>query len=84
MPNVSIVTVCYNYGHYLPECMHSVQAQTYRDFEHIVVDPGSKDDTGKVVEEYKGWHLEQKGSFGLSRSKNWGIIHSRNKPEVST
>lgn len=73
---VSIVTVCYNYGHYLTECMESVQAQTFRDYEHIVVDPGSTDDTALIVDRYgkKAGRVTDSGKpFGLSSSKNIGI-----------
>src|ERR1017187_1478152 len=41
MPRVSIITLCHNDEQYLPECIDSVQAQTYRDFEHIIVDVAS-------------------------------------------
>jgi GT2 family glycosyltransferase len=42
-PRVSIVIACWNSGVYLPRCLDSLVAQTFRDFEVIVVDNGSTD-----------------------------------------
>src|SRR3972149_11690952 len=49
MPRVSIVVPPYNYGRFLPDCLGSILAQTYRDFEVMVVDDGSTDNTEEVV-----------------------------------
>lgn len=49
-PLVSIVTASYNYAHYLPECIASVKAQTFKDYEHIVVNSGSSDNTSEVAQ----------------------------------
>jgi glycosyltransferase involved in cell wall biosynthesis len=51
-PSVSVVIATYNYGHYLAGAIDSVLAQTYQDFEVIVVDDGSTDDTPDVVRPY--------------------------------
>lgn len=49
MPLVSIVTCTYNRGALLKETIASVLTQTYQDFEYIIVDDGSDDDTKSVV-----------------------------------
>lgn len=49
MPVVSIVTCTYNRGTLLKEAIASVLSQTYQDFEYIIVDDGSDDDTKSVV-----------------------------------
>lgn len=43
MPRVSVLLTCYNHLRYLPECLESVLAQTYTDFEVIALDDGSSD-----------------------------------------
>lgn len=48
-PLVSIITASYNYAHFLQECVHSVQSQTFKDFEHIVVNSGSSDNTSDLA-----------------------------------
>ena len=50
--NVSIIIPTYNWAQFLPQCLESVFKQTYRDFEVIIVDDGSTDDTKDVVEGY--------------------------------
>lgn len=49
MPAISIIIPAYNVGPYLSECLDSVMNQTFADFEAIVVDDGSKDDTGEIA-----------------------------------
>ncbi len=51
-PLVSVVTPVYNGAKYLSECIKSVLTQTYQNFEYIIVDNVSKDDTRKIAEEY--------------------------------
>lgn len=50
MPKVSIVIPAYNSALYLPACLESVSAQSFDDFEAIVVDDGSKDSTAYVAQ----------------------------------
>lgn len=50
---VSIVTVTYNSGKYLEECINSVISQQYHDIEHIIVDGKSTDDTLQIIRKYE-------------------------------
>ncbi len=52
MPKVSIVTAAYNHVGFIRQSVESAQAQTYRDFEHIVVDDGSSDGTADVLKSF--------------------------------
>ncbi|MBI1335984.1 MAG: glycosyltransferase [Phycisphaera sp.] len=52
-PDFCVIVPAYNYGRYLPEALDSVLAQQGVDFEVIVIDDGSTDDTRKVVEGYR-------------------------------
>lgn len=49
-PLVTVLTTTYNHARFIGLCMRSVQRQSYRDFEHVIVDDGSTDGTGDVVE----------------------------------
>ena len=53
MPKISIVTYTYNRVHLLPRVIESVLAQTFRDFEYIIINNGSTDDTQPFLEQYK-------------------------------
>jgi len=49
---VSILIDNYNYAKFLPECIGSILNQTYQNFEIIIVDDGSKDNSREIIEEY--------------------------------
>lgn len=52
MPKVSIIVPVYNTEQYLPRCIDSILAQTFTDFELILVNDGSTDNSGKICDEY--------------------------------
>lgn len=52
IPKVSVVIPSYNYGRFLDEAIQSVLDQTYLDFELIIIDDQSKDNTDEVVQKY--------------------------------
>lgn len=51
-PLISVIIPCYNYATYISEAIESIRAQTYSNWEIIVVDDGSTDNTADVVAEY--------------------------------
>lgn len=71
MPKISVVTQTYNHEKYVRECIESVLCQTCRDFEYIVVDDGSTDNTPDIIK-----------SFGNSlksiRQENRGAVPALN------
>ncbi len=50
MPKISIIIPVYNVEKYLARCIDSVLAQTFKDFELILVNDGSADDSGKICD----------------------------------
>lgn len=70
---VSVIIPTYNHAHYLPESIGSILAQSYRHFELIVVDDGSRDDTEAVVQRCND------GSIRYIRQLNRGLAAARNR-----
>ena len=50
---VSFIIPVYKVEQYLPQCVDSILSQTYTDFEVILVDDGSPDNSGKLCDEYE-------------------------------
>lgn len=75
---VSVVVPNYNHGRYLGDAIESILAQTYRQYEIIVVDDGSTDNSRKVAAEY-GDQIRYiyKDNAGLSAARNTGLRHAQ-------
>lgn len=81
MPTVSVVIATFNRSQYLKEAIRSVLEQTYQDFEIVVVDDGSTDNTRETVTQFanpKIRYTYQKNS-GLCIAYNTGIRNSRGR-----
>lgn len=74
MVTFSIVVPVYNVGLYLKECLDSVVAQSYSDFEVLLIDDGSKDDSGAICDLY----CEKDSRFKVIHKKNAGVSAARN------
>ena len=80
MPKISVIIPCYNQGAYLDEAVDSVLAQTFQDFEILVVDDGSTDAaTVKMVRDYSRpkTRVIHTDNQGLSMARNNGIREAR-------
>src|SRR5829696_17619 len=73
---VSVVIPCYNQAHFLGEAIESVLDQSYPNFEIIVVDDGSPDDTSEVAGRYPEVSLVRQENRGLSGARNAGLARS--------
>lgn len=76
-PKLSIIVPVYNVRQYLNKCVDSILAQTFRDFELIIVDDGSIDGSGEICDEYakKDSRIKviHQQNAGQSCARNFGI-----------
>ena len=75
---ISIIVPIYNVEEYLRECLDSIQKQTYPNFECIMVNDGSTDNSKQIAEEYlvdSRFKLINQSNQGLSAAINTGIKH---------
>lgn len=74
---VSIIVPCYNQAQYLDEALQSVMDQTYHNWECIIVNDGSSDDTGEIVQQWlqkdTRFKYYYKENGGLSSARNFGL-----------
>jgi GT2 family glycosyltransferase len=78
MPRVSVIIPAYNAAWCIRRAIDSVLAQDYRDFELIVVDDGSQDDTAALLAGYgDALRVVSKSNGGLSSARNAGIAAAR-------
>lgn len=73
-PLVSIIVPCYNQAQFLPEALQSVWEQTYENWECIIVNDGSPDNTHEVAQEW----LAKDKRFSYFKIKNGGVSKARN------
>lgn len=77
---ISIIVPIYNVEEYLRECLDSIQKQTYPNFECIMVNDGSTDNSKQIAEEYlvdSRFKLINQSNQGLSSARNTGISRIR-------
>lgn len=74
---ISIIVPIYNVEQYLPTCIDSILAQTYRELEIILVDDGATDNSGKICDQYAAKdnriRVIHKPNGGVSSARNAGI-----------
>lgn len=74
MPKISVIVPVYNVEKYLHECVDSILAQTFSDFELILVNDGSQDNSGAICDEY----ASKDDRITVIHQKNQGQAASRN------
>jgi len=80
MPTVSVIIPTYNRAQYVCETIDSVLAQTYRDFEIIVVDDGSTDNTREVLDRYSdNIRYVYRNNGGPAAARNTGLQHAQGR-----
>ena len=78
-PKVSVIVPVYKAEKYLRKCVDSILAQTFRDFEVLLVDDGSPDGSGAICDEYakkdpraRVFHKEKGGDSSV---QNLALVH---------
>ena len=82
-PLISVIIPAYNAGQFLEECLNSIANQSIKDFEVVIIDDGSTDDTSLIATRYmesdSRFRLISTTNGGVSRARNIGIDESRGK-----
>jgi len=81
-PKVSVIITAHNYGRFLRQAIESVLTQTMKDFELIIVNDGSTDNTSQMLEKYKNdtrLYVIELDKVGLATAANIGIKASKGK-----
>lgn len=72
-PIISIIVPVYNVEKFLRPCLDGIMAQTFTDFEAVIVDDGSTDSSGRICEEY----AEKDSRFVVVHKQNEGVAKAR-------
>ncbi|MGJ8684490.1 MAG: glycosyltransferase [Nonlabens sp.] len=75
MVKVSVIVPCYNQGEFLDECLQSVLNQSYEDWECIIVNDGSTDNSEDIL---RRW-IQNDSRFSLMSIENAGVSNARNQ-----
>jgi glycosyltransferase involved in cell wall biosynthesis len=79
-PNVTFIVPCYNLGHLLEECVQSILQQTYEDFEILIMDDCSPDNTPEIAQSFRDQrviHVRNNPNLGHLKNYNLGISLSK-------
>jgi glycosyltransferase involved in cell wall biosynthesis len=81
LPKVSIILPTFNRGEFISDAIDSIQAMSFKDWELIIVDDGSKDQTHKIVDKYLAderiHYLNKETNQGPGVSRNIGLQESK-------
>lgn len=82
LPAISVIVPVYNVERYLPACLDSLLAQSFDDFEILIIDDGSTDDSATLIARYAEDHPTRiralsKPNGGLGDARNFGMERAR-------
>src|SRR5262245_37490084 len=77
MPRVSVLLPFRNEERFLPDCLESIQKQTFQDFELVAVDDGSEDASATIIQRARNLRLLSPGRIGFVNALNLGIRESQ-------
>ncbi|MGV1100374.1 glycosyltransferase family 2 protein [Thiovibrio sp. JS02] len=81
LPKLTVFMPVYNTGPYLSEAIESVLAQTYEDFEFLIIDDGSTDDSLAIITQFaaadKRIRVYSRGNKGRPATRNEGLLMAR-------
>ena len=82
-PAISVVVACYNHAVYLSEALNSIYIQSFNNWECLIVDDGSTDNTKEVAEKWlkidNRFRYIYQNNKGVSSARNLGISKARGK-----
>ena len=80
-PKISVIVPVYNVEKYLHRCIDSILAQTFTDFELLLINDGSKDRSGEICDEYAAndsrIRVFHKENAGVSKARNQGLDNAK-------
>ena len=78
-PLISIITPCFNAAPYIKDAIESVLSQTYRNFEFILVNDGSLDNTEQIIQSYSDERIRyfKQPNQGQCKASNFGLSKSK-------
>ena len=79
-PKISVIVPVYKAEKYIHRCIDSLLAQTFKNFELLLIDDGSPDSSGKICDEYASIdsrvRVFHKGNGGVSSARQYGLEHA--------
>ena len=79
-PKVTIIMATYNRAHFIVETLESIQTQSFKDWECLIIDDGATDDTNEIInpilkEDHRFQFLKRPESYkkGLPGCRNFGL-----------
>ena len=78
-PFISVIMATYNRADFIMHALESIKRQTFKDYEIIVVDDGSTDNTKEMLENYEGIHYFYLEHGGIATTRNAAVKAARGK-----